>query len=62
VNIFVAGWTNKEENHETLAAIIQCRNAGKKLVWHQHFYWLSTVSIRYQHSGIRVSPVPLVTD
>jgi antitoxin component of RelBE/YafQ-DinJ toxin-antitoxin module len=38
VNILPAEWTSNEENHETTAAIGECRNAGKKLVRHQHFY------------------------
>jgi hypothetical protein len=40
-------------------------NAGmpeKKLVRHRHFYRQSTSSVRHRHSGIKVSPVPLVTD
>jgi hypothetical protein len=37
-------------------------NAGKKLVRHQNFFWSSTSSVWHRHSGIRVTPVPLVTD
>jgi hypothetical protein len=35
-------------------------NAWKKVS--PHFYHLSTVFVRHRHSGIRVSPVPTVTD
>ncbi len=34
----------------------------KKLVRHRYFNRLSAASVRNLHSGIRVSPVPLVTD
>ncbi len=34
----------------------------KKSVRHRHFYWYSTATVPHQHSSIRVSLVPLVTD
>jgi hypothetical protein len=37
-------------------------NVGKKSVRHQNFFWQSIASVQHQHSGIRVSPVPLVMD
>ncbi len=40
----------------------KCRNARKNSIRHRHFYRYVTASVRHRHSGIRVSPVPLVTD
>ncbi len=39
-----------------------CRIAGEKLVRHRLFSRQSTSSVRHRHSGIGVSPVPLVTE
>jgi hypothetical protein len=37
-------------------------SARPNCCWHRHFFRLSTGSVRHRHSGIRASPVPLVTD
>ncbi len=64
------GWLlAKGSDHKMVASgndASKCRIAPpprKKLVRHRHFYRQSTASVRHRHSGIRVSPVPLlVTD
>ncbi len=38
------------------------RNAGNKLDRHRHFHRYSSESVRCLYSGIRVTPLPLVTD
>jgi hypothetical protein len=41
---------------------IKYQNAGKQAFRHRNIFRKLTVSVRQWHSGIRVSPVPLVTD
>ncbi len=37
------------------------RNVEKKFVWHRHLGRYSAASVRHRHSGIRASPILLVT-
>jgi hypothetical protein len=65
MEVFLADWIIDEENKETVDVTSKCQNAGmlgKRIIRHRHLYDKSTVSVRHRHSGIRVSPVPLVTD
>jgi hypothetical protein len=65
MEVFLADRISDEENQETVDGTSKFQNArmpGKRLIRHQHLYGKSTVSVPHRHSGIRVSPVPLVTD
>ncbi len=65
MEVFLADRISVEENQETVDVTSKFQKAGmpgKRLIRHQHLYGKSTVSVPHQHSGIRVSPVPLLTD
>jgi hypothetical protein len=59
-------WERKHSHDHTACVgkvckiISKCRR--KKIVLHRHFHQYSSESVRHRYSGVRVSPVPLVSD